>query len=116
MVMNSKHGEALRTTSAAASGSTDPKVHLSEHLANDRTYLAYLRTAISLISFGVTINRFSLYLIQSDKVSERALSHWNLAEVGRLGLGMVILGLILLVWAAIYFTRVSGAIDRGNYK
>lgn len=114
--MNSKHGEALRTTSAAASGSTDPKVHLSEHLANERTYLAYLRTSISLISFGVTINRFSLYLIQSNKMPPHTAERWNLADVGRLGIGMVIAGIILLVWACLHYTHISNQIERGNFR
>jgi len=96
-----------------------PQAHLSEHLANERTYLAYLRTSISLISFGVTINRFSLYLIQSKELPELPhgnLSRFNLIGVGRVGLGMVVSGLMLLVWAAIHSSRISDAIDRGNYR
>src|SRR5262245_385018 len=81
---------------------TKQSPHLSEHLANERTYLAYLRTSISLISFGITINRFSLYLIQSDKVPERALSHWAMVDVGRVGFGMVVFGLLLMIWAPLH--------------
>jgi putative membrane protein len=92
-----------------------PQAHLSEHLANERTYLAYLRTAISLISFGVTINRFSLFLIQSKQMPERALL-WNMVGVGRLGIGMVVLGLLLLIWAAIHYTQLSRAIDQETYR
>lgn len=91
-------------------------LHLSEHLANERTYLAYLRTSIALISFGITINRFSLYLIQSDKVPERALSRLTMVGVGRLGFGMVIFGLLLTIWAPIHCVHVSRGIDQGDYK
>ncbi len=35
--------------------------NISQHLAAERTFLAFFRTAISLISFGITINRFALY-------------------------------------------------------
>ncbi len=90
--------------------------HLSEHLANERTYLAYLRTAISLISFGITINRFSLYLIQTNKVSEYATDRWNMVSVGRVGFGMVIFGLVLMIWAGVHYTRVSNGIETGNYR
>jgi len=93
-----------------------PPAHLSEHLANERTYLAYLRTAISLISFGVTINRFSLFLIQSKELPERALGRWNLIGVGRVGFGMVVFGLLLLVWAAIHHSQIGRGIDQGNYR
>ena len=92
------------------------KANLSEHLANERTYLAYLRTAISLISFGITINRFSIYLIQSNKLPEQTLGRWDMVSVGRVGFGMVIFGLLLIVWAGIHFTRVCRGIDRGDYR
>jgi putative membrane protein len=95
---------------------TLPQSHLSEHMANERTYLAYLRTSISLISFGVTINRFSIYLIQSSQVSERALDRWNLTSIGRVGYGMVIFGLLLLVWASVHYTHVGRGIDHGTYR
>ncbi len=94
-----------------------PQAHLSEHLANERTYLAYLRTSISLITFGITINRFSIYLTQSKMLpTERALPRLDLIGVGRVGFGMVVFGLILLVWAAIHSSHVSRGIDDGTYR
>ncbi len=33
----------------------------TDHLANERTFLAYLRTALSFIAFGFVIARFSLF-------------------------------------------------------
>jgi putative membrane protein len=93
-----------------------PQAHLSEHLANERTYLAYLRTAISLISFGITINRFSIYLVQAKLLSERNLPRFDLIGVSRVGFGMVIFGLGLLVWAALHASHVSRAIDDGTYR
>ncbi len=35
-----------------------------EHQANERTFLAWLRTAIALIGFGFAIARFGLFLSQ----------------------------------------------------
>jgi len=96
-------------------GSAAPP-HLSNHLANERTYLAYLRTAISLISFGITVNRFSIYLIQSNRISERAEEHFNLIGLSRVGFGMVIFGLALMIWAGYHFSSVSRGIDRGDYR
>src|SRR6516165_661830 len=42
---------------------------VTDHLANERTYLAFLRTSVGLISFGITINRFSLFLLQTQIVA-----------------------------------------------
>ena len=91
------------------------KSHTSEHLANERTYLAYLRTSIALISFGVTINRFSLFLVQS-KILPPATHVRNLLDVGQLGLGMVMFGICLLVFAAFHYNRISAAIEREDYR
>jgi putative membrane protein len=93
-----------------------PRPNVSEHLANERTYLAYLRTSVSLISFGITINRFAIFLIQSNRVPERASERWDMVTVSRLGFGMVVFGLFLLIWAGIHFSKVSRGIDRGDYR
>lgn len=107
--------KASPVAKSGSAGSPAPQGHLSEHLANERTYLAYLRTAVSLISFGITVNRFSLFLIQSKQVSERALTHFDLLGLSRVGFGMVIFGLLLMLWAGWHFTSVSRSIDRGDY-
>jgi putative membrane protein len=111
--------EILKSSAGAKdkpAGNTASQAHLSEHLANERTYLAYLRTSVSLISFGITVNRFSLFLIQSREISERALNHFNLLGLSRVGFGMVIFGLLLMLWAGWHFTSVSRGIERGDYQ
>lgn len=112
----SKRGQSAPESQGNLIAMQPRKANLSEHLANERTYLAYLRTSISLISFGITINRFSLYLIQSNNVPERALSRWDMVGIEKVGFGMVIFGLLLMLWAGIHFSRVSREIDRGDYK
>jgi putative membrane protein len=107
--------EIPRGSPAGKNASPSP-LHLSDHLANERTYLAYLRTAISLISFGITVNRFSIYLIQSNRVPERAHEHFDLLGLSKVGFGMVIFGLLLMLWAGWHFTSVSRSIDRGDYR
>jgi putative membrane protein len=90
--------------------------HLAEHLANERTYLAYLRTSVSLMSFGLAINRLSLYLEQLRDVS--GSRRFGSAMVGseRLGIAMVLLGMALLVWASIYYSRVFQQIEAQDFR
>ncbi|GGD42086.1 YidH family protein [Pseudoxanthomonas indica] len=80
------------------------------HMANERTHLAYLRTTVSLIGFGITINRFSMYLVQNNAAPEGKLL---LRDAGNAGLGMVILGLALLVWSLFRYWKVTKDIDAG---
>lgn len=87
--------------------------NLRSHLANERTHLAYLRTTVSLVGFGITINRFSIYLIQQGTAPKG--EHVLLRNTGNAGLGMVMLGLGLLVWSIYRYWRVGKDIEEGHY-
>lgn len=41
-----------------------PKAGASDHLANERTFLAWIRTSIALIGFGFVVVKFSLFVRQ----------------------------------------------------
>lgn len=86
--------------------------NLRSHLSNERTHLSYLRTTVSLIGFGITLNRFSIYLIQENLHPNRA---GMLRDTGNAGLGMVVLGLLLLLWSIYRYWRVGQDIERGEY-
>ncbi|MEI4516493.1 MULTISPECIES: DUF202 domain-containing protein [unclassified Stenotrophomonas] len=81
------------------------------HLGNERTHLAYLRTTVSLIGFGITINRFSTYLIQNDQAPKG--SRLMLHDASNAGFGMVLLGLALLIWSLVRYRLVTRDIERG---
>jgi putative membrane protein len=52
-------------------------VRATDVLANERTYLAYVRTAIAFIAFGFVVARFSLFVREISTVA-----HVNLAHAG----------------------------------
>jgi len=88
--------------------------HVTEHLANERTVLAWVRTSIAVMSFGVAINRFSLFLIEfhlESHVQQAANRH-----VERLGLGLIALGVAIMIGAAFHFIHVADTIDKGIYR
>lgn len=87
---------------------------LSDYLSNERTYLSEMRTAISFVCFGITLNRFSLYLIQENKEHERAF-HF-LSDGATTGLGMVVAGLLMLAWSVHRYTTVLNAIKTQKYS
>jgi putative membrane protein len=107
--------EEISGTDSAA-GRHPPSRFLSEHLANERTYLAYLRTAISLMSFGIAINRFSLFLVQSNSGPSNPPLGSRLISSERLGVGMVALGMALLAWAAVHYRIMMRQIERGSFR
>jgi len=96
--------------------STQPDPHIRDHLANERTYLAYLRTSLSLLSLGISVNRFSLYLLEKNKISLDTSSGVTLLGAEYLGMGMAVLGLILLVYGIVRFTQMNGQIEAQAYR
>jgi putative membrane protein len=91
------------------------RLGLTDHLANERTLLAYVRTSIALTGFGLTLNRFALFLADAHSSPDHPGWARPVPQLDRLGLAMVLLGLVLLVWAAVNFHRVRRAIETGSY-
>ena len=75
---------------------------VSEHLANERTFLAGVRTGIAVIAFGLVIARYDLGVF--DPYSKL------------LGIGMAVLGIAMLGIALYDFLRVRRAIDEEHYE
>lgn len=78
--------------------------HFSDLSANERTYLAWVRTATSLMGFGFLIERFDVFLIYTTRgaVLNSGL-HMRASEW--LGLGMILLGAVLILLATRSFYR-----------
>ncbi len=68
-------------------------------LAADRTLMAWIRTSVSMISFGFTIFKFFMYLRESDILSGQL----PLQGPRNLGLGLVGLGTFLLGMAIVEY-------------
>ena len=85
---------------------------LNSHLANERTHLAYLRTSLSMISFGVTINRLSTYLKHLDQLS----FHFLLHDAASFGIGMVVMGIALQIWSMVRYRQVNQDITNSTFR
>src|SRR5215469_8664372 len=90
--------------------------YLAEHLANERTHLAWLRTSFAVIVLGIAINRFSRFIVESEELSGVRSERAFLVDERRLGFGLVVFGMLLIVWSAIRYTRISSDIDQGQYR
>jgi putative membrane protein len=88
-----------------------------EHQANERTFLAWLRTSIALIGFGFAIARFGLFLQQLDvALTQRESKVHSIFNSQNLGVALVIFGIVVIALAAWRYNRVFWQIERGNYR
>jgi putative membrane protein len=88
---------------------------VSDHLANERTFLAWVRTGIAVIAFGFVIERFGL-LLRELGLKVGLGSNSSIPYSKWLGIVVVILGMILLIVALFNFVHVRRTIDEERYK
>ena len=88
--------------------------HVSEHLANERTILAWVRTAIAVMTLGIAINRFSLFLVEFARmVPGGRVANVHAEEAG---IGLVIVGVLVMLGGIWHYLDVARAIDEGTYR
>ena len=88
-----------------------------EHQANERTFLAWLRTSVSLIGFGFAIARFGLFIRQLETgLSEENIPTQSFISSQTLGVGLVIVGILFIVFAVWRYNQVFWQIEQGNYQ
>jgi putative membrane protein len=88
-----------------------------EHQANERTFLAWLRTSIALIGFGFALARFGLFLRQLETaVAKEVTPTHSFLSSQTLGVGLVIVGIFVIVLAVWRYNQVFWQIERGAYQ
>jgi putative membrane protein len=85
----------------------------TEHLANERTFLAWVRTGVSIMSLGFVVAKFGLWLRElAERLSPQIHTHGSgLSEP--IGAGMIGFGGVLVVLAAWRFHVVNRQIAAG---
>lgn len=88
-----------------------------EHQANERTFLAWLRTSIALIGFGFALARFGLFLqqLQTAVTGQNSTSHSFISSQS-LGISLVVAGIVLIAFAAWRYNQVFWQIERSDYQ
>ncbi len=88
-----------------------------EHQANERTFLAWLRTSIALISFGFAIARFGLFLRQLQAaLTKQVAPPPSFLNSENLGVALVVFGIVALALAAWRYNQVFWQIEHGSYQ
>jgi putative membrane protein len=97
-------------------GKLDPDKIESEILANERTFLAWVRTSIAVMSLGFVIARFSLWM---REVAIRINSEIPVHKSGLsapLGECMIGAGALITVFAAWRYHVINRTIRRGEIQ
>jgi len=87
------------------------------HLANERTFLAWIRTSIAIMAFGFIVEKFALFLRQMYLLMGKTPPPSTTKEaLSYLGISLIILGALMGFLAFLRFKKVEKEIDEGTYR
>jgi len=84
------------------------------HMANERTMLAWLRTALGLMVLGFVVHRFNLFTREMARLSPGVARQVSIPSI-HLGLWLIILGSLVGLLSAVRFLVVERQIEHGTY-
>lgn len=85
-----------------------------DHLANERTFLAWVRTSIALIGLGVVIAKLRFLIVSGGPAAAFSPSAGRNSTL--LGLAFAVIGLLALLCSYVQYNRMRRAIDAGDYR
>lgn len=92
------------------------------HMANERTYLAWVRTSIGIMAFGFVVERFALfikqlkYFLEKTGTADGSIPPPAPGYSSFLGVLLVGLGAIMGVLAFIRYKKVERQIEQDTYQ
>jgi putative membrane protein len=88
---------------------------VSDHLANERTFLAWIRTGLATITFGFVVERFGLVL-RELKLTSSILLFGSVPFSAAVGIALTFLGVGVIIVALLNFLHTRTAIDAEAFR
>jgi putative membrane protein len=85
-----------------------------DHLANERTFLAWLRTGVAFVVFGFAIGRFSVAMRQLTNLTGHAADTAGLSVL--MGSISIIAGVVLVLAGLVRYRKTRTQLDTGTFE
>ena len=87
----------------------------ADYLANERTFLAWIRTSIALMGFGFVIVKFALFIRQiTIALGEKATVPSNRYSA-IIGVTMVVFGAVMATFAYLRYRNIEKQLTNNSY-
>lgn len=88
----------------------------ADFLANERTFLSWIRTSIALMGFGFVIVKFALFIRQISFVLENKVAVPSTGNSALIGITMVAFGAILSIIAYVRYRSIDKQLKNNDYQ
>lgn len=88
----------------------------NDHLANERTFLAWLRTSIGIMGFGFIVVKFSMFIRQISFIVEDQSSPSKVSFSGIIGVILVAIGALTAVMAYANYKKIEKQLESDTYS
>lgn len=85
-----------------------------DHLANERTFLAWIRTSISIIVFGFVVSKFGITLKEFFRIQLHATEKNDISL--HIGVSFILMGIILAFFSIVQYQISMRNINANQFK
>ena len=92
----------------------------NDHMANERTFLAWIRTSIGLMAFGFVVEKFAFFMKKISlfvgKSPDFESTNASLGYSSIFGIALVVFGTLMGVLAFVRYKKVEREINEDAYR
>lgn len=96
------------------------KSNPTDYLANERTFLAWVRNSIGIMAFGFVVVKFTLFVKQFSLILDSKNNSGQSSQHGQysasIGILLVLLGVFVLIMSYLRYRTTTKQLDSGLYK
>ncbi len=86
------------------------------HMANERTFLAWIRTSVAIMAFGFVVEKFSLFVKQLGYYLGKEAAPPSPGYSSWIGILLVTLGVVMGMLAFVRYKNVEKQIEDDTYR
>jgi len=90
--------------------------NVSDHLANERTFLAWIRTSVGIMAFGFVVVKFTLFIKQISWLLGKEVGIHQQGYSSFIGIFLVVVGAITTLLSYLRYNDIKNQLNNHSFK